>query len=98
MPRPDAAVAAPIAAFTRDVQAALGDRLVSLVLYGSALGDDWVTHRSDLNVAVVVPRVTPDVLEARVPVIAPGRKKRCALAVVADRQYLQPARAAFPMA
>ncbi|TMB01725.1 MAG: hypothetical protein E6J70_07850 [Deltaproteobacteria bacterium] len=97
MPRPDAAVEAQIAAFTRDVQAALGDRLVSLVLYGSAVGDDWVTQRSDLNVAVVVPRVTLDVLEALVPVIARWRRKRLALPLVADREYLESARDAFPM-
>ena len=97
MPRPDTAVEAQIAAFTRDVQAALGDRLVSLVLYGSAVGDDWVTHRSDLNVAVVVPCVTLDVLEALVPVIARWRRKRLALPLVADREYLESARDAFPM-
>ena len=96
MPRPDAAVEAQIAAFTRDVQAALGDRLVSLVLYGSAVGDDWVT-RSDLNVAVVVPCVTLDVLEALVPVIARWRRKRLALPLVADREYLESARDTFPM-
>ena len=97
MPRPDAAVEAQIAAFTRDVQAALGDRLLSLVLYGSAVGDDWVTQRSDLNVAVVVPRVTFDVLEALAPVIARWRRKRFALPLVADRDYLESARDAFPM-
>ena len=97
MPRPDPAVEAQIAAFTRDIQAALGDRLVSLALYGSAAGDDWVTQRSDLNVAVVVPRVTPEVLETLVPVVARWRRKRFALPLVVDREYLESARDAFPM-
>jgi len=97
MPRPDAAVEAQIAAFTRDVQAALGDRLLSLVLYGSAAGDDWVESRSDVNVAVVVPRVTVDVLEALAPVVARWRGKRFALPLVADREYLASARDVFPM-
>src|SRR2546426_3802634 len=97
MPRPDPAVEAQIAAFTRDIQAALGDRLVSLALYGSAAGDDWVTQRSDLNVAVVVPRVTPEVLETLVPVVARWRRKRFALPLVVDREYLESARDASPM-
>lgn len=97
MPRPGASVEAQIADFTRDVQAALGDRLLSLVLYGSAAGDDWVTNRSDLNVAVVVPRVTLEVLEALVPVITRWRGKGFALPLVADREYLESARDVFPM-
>src|SRR5439155_1414076 len=38
-----------------------------------------------------------DVLEALVPVIARWRKKRFALPLVADREYLESARDAFPM-
>src|SRR5947208_793414 len=97
MPRPDAAIEAQIAAFTRDVQAALGDRLRSLALYGSAAGEDWIANRSDLNVAIVVARVTPDVLEALVPVVARWRGKRFALPLIVDHEYLEAARDAFPM-
>ena len=97
MPRPDAAIEAQIAAFTRDAQAALGDRLQSLALYGSAAGEDWIANRSDLNVAIVVARVTPDVLEALVPVVARWRGKRFALPLIVDHEYLEAARDAFPM-
>jgi len=97
MPRPDAAVEAEIAAFTRDVQAALCDRLLSLALYGSAAGEDWVAQRSDTNVAIVVGRVTPEVLEALVPVVARRRGKRFSLPLVVDREYLEAARDTFPM-
>ena len=97
MPRPDAAIEAQIAAFTRDVQAALGDRLRSLALYGSAAGEDWIANRSNLNVAIVVARVTPDVLEALVPVVARWRGKRFALPLIVDHEYLEAARDAFPM-
>jgi len=97
MPRPDASVEAQVAAFSRDVQAALGDRLLSLALYGSAAGEDWVRGRSDVNAAIIVTRVTLEVLEALVPVVTRWRPRGFALPLVADREYLDSARDAFPM-
>src|SRR5437879_4578510 len=94
---PDAPIEAQIAGFTRDVQAALGDRLRSLTLYGSTAGEDWIANRSDLNVAIVVARVTPDVLEALVPVVARWRGKRFALPLIVDHESPGAAGGAFPV-
>jgi hypothetical protein len=97
MARPDARVEARIAAFTDEVRTALGDRLVSLVLHGSAAGEDWVADRSDVNTAIVVPRVTLEVLEALAPLVTRWRGRGFALPVLMDREYLDGARDTFPM-
>jgi hypothetical protein len=97
MARPDARAEAQIAAFAEEVQGALGDRLVALVLHGSAAGDDWVPGRSDVNTAIVVPRVTIEVLEALAPLVARWRARGFALPVLMDTEYLSRARDTFPM-
>jgi len=97
MARPDARIEAQIAAFGEEVQRALGDRLVALVVHGSAAGDDWVANRSDVNTAIVVPRVTVDVLEALAPLVARWRARGFALPAVMDEEYLRHARDTFPM-
>jgi hypothetical protein len=97
MSRLDARTDGALVAFTRDVQAALRDDLLCLALYGSAAGDDWLEGRSDLNVVVVVPRVTFAVLEALEPVVARWKKKGLAPPAIMDREYLARARDVFPM-
>jgi hypothetical protein len=97
MARLDARAEAQIVAFTDEVRAALGDRLVALVLHGSAAGDDWVAGRSDVNTAIVVPRLDVAVLELLAPLVARWRQRGFALPVLMDREYLAGARDTFPM-
>ena len=97
MPRPGARAEQQIATFTEEVCAALGEELVCLALHGSAAGDEWVAGRSDINTAVVVPRVTFAVLERLAPLVARWRQRGFALPVVMDYEYLRRARDAFPM-
>ena len=85
-----------LAEFAGGVRAALGERLLCLAVYGSAAGPDWVAGRSDVNTAVVVGRVTLDVLEALAPVVA-TRDPVLALPLILDTEYLQRARDTFPM-
>ena len=47
---------------TSRLKAALGDRLVSLILYGSASMADRLDHLSDLNVVCVLDRIGTDEL------------------------------------
>jgi predicted nucleotidyltransferase len=53
MRRLDAKTEKTIEKFTHEIQRLYGDDLVSLVLYGSAAGTDFVPDRSDLNFLVV---------------------------------------------
>ena len=97
MPPPGARAEKEIAAFAEAMRAALGEELVSLVLHGSAAGDDWVAGQSDINTALVVPRVTLAVLERLAPLVARWRERGFALPVVMDYEYLRRARDTFPM-
>jgi len=93
----DDRLATEIETYTREVEAALGPRLVALVLYGSAVTGDWVRGTSDVNTAIVVGDVTLDVLDALAPVVAARRKSGFAVPLVVDREYLDRARDVFPM-
>jgi hypothetical protein len=51
------------------LEKAFGDRLVSVVLYGSGSTDDWSQDRSDLNVLCVVSRISSDELRSAQPIL-----------------------------
>lgn len=97
MARPDERAEARINAFAGDVQTALGDALVCVVLHGSAAGDDWVADRSDVNMVVVARRLALEVLELLAPIVARYRPERFAAPVLMDDEFLNRARDTFPM-
>ncbi|HYY06506.1 MAG TPA: hypothetical protein VE997_08005 [Candidatus Limnocylindria bacterium] len=97
MARPGARAEQQIATFAEELRAALGEELVCLVLHGSAAGDEWVAGHSDINTALVVPRVTLAVLERLAPLVTRWRARGFALPVVMDHEYLRRARDIFPM-
>jgi len=97
MPRPGARAEQEIAAFAKEMRAALGEELRCLVLHGSAAGEDWVAGHSDINTTLVVPRVTLAVLERLAPLVTRWRARGFALPVVMDSEYLRRARDTFPM-
>lgn len=53
---------------TERLKKALGDRLVSVILYGSAAADDYQKGYSDLNILCVLSEITPKELGATAPV------------------------------
>jgi hypothetical protein len=95
MARPDARLEARLASYAEDVTQALGHQVVSVVLYGSAAGHDWIAGHSDVNTAIVVATVTPAVLNALVPIVARWRGRGFAVPLLIDREYLARARDVF---
>ena len=93
----DASTENDIARFATEVRDLLGERLVCLALYGSAATGHFVPERSDVNCAVVVTRVTVQVLDDLAPVVARWRAKRFALPLLVDPEYLERACDTFPM-
>ena len=74
-----------------------GKDLVSLALYGSAAGEDYVPGRSDLNFAIVLERLTFAHLQALHQHLPKWHKLRVATPLLLDRQFLEEARDVFPM-
>ena len=94
---PDPRLEQDLQRYAREVSEALGRELVSIVLYGSAAGGDWIAGRSDVNTAVVVRHVTAAVLEALVPIVARWRPEGFALPLVVDPDFLARSCDVFPM-
>lgn len=83
--------------FTQKLRQLLLSDLVSVVLYGSGAGANFVPDLSDLNVAIVVKEVRFDILQKLQPHIAAWHKQGFALPLLVDRAFLDRARDVFPM-
>lgn len=86
-----------IAQIAEGVRLVFGSDLVSLVLYGSAAGDDFTPGRSDLNLAIVLERLTFRHLKALHEHLPRWRKLGTALPLLLDRRFLERSRDVFPM-
>jgi hypothetical protein len=82
---------------TEQVRLIFGKDLVSLALYGSAAGEDFVPGKSDLNFAIVLERVTFPYLKALQQLLPKWHKLRVATPLLLDRQFVDRARDVFPM-
>jgi predicted nucleotidyltransferase len=86
-----------IAQVAEQAQRVFGADLVSVVLYGSAAGADFVPGRSDLNLAIVLERVTFGHLKALHAHLSGWRKRGVATPLLLDRRFLERACDVFPM-
>ncbi len=83
--------------FTQELNKALGRRLVSLVLYGSAVRGDFVPGKSDLNFMVVVDDLDFEVLKSTGEHIRKFWKKRISTPLVVDEHYIHRSLDVFPL-
>ncbi len=97
MGRPDPRLERQIEEYATAIQRALGPQLVCLALHGSAAGTDYVENRSDVNSTIVLPRVTVEALDALSPVVTVWQKRRFAIPLLIEREFLDGARDTFPM-
>jgi len=86
-----------IARLTDEVRHLFGADLVSLVLYGSAVGEDFIPGQSDLNLAIVLDRLRFADLQALQRHLAAWHRLGAATPLLMDRQFLARARDVFPM-
>lgn len=68
-----AAVRQGLEKFTTQVREALGDQLVSLILYGGLAKGEFTAGRSDVNVMLVLQSVTVDTLDRLAPLLEQAR-------------------------
>jgi hypothetical protein len=96
-PMLDARTEKAVAQIAEQVRLVFGTDLVSLVLYGSATGEDFVAATSDLNFAVVLEKVTFGHLKALHQHLPRWHKLGAAMPLLLDRRFLECARDVFPM-
>jgi hypothetical protein len=82
---------------TQELRHLLGEDLVAIVLYGSAVGRNFVPETSDLNIVIVVKEARFEVLQMLQPHIATWHTRGFALPLLLDQEFLQQACDVFPM-
>jgi hypothetical protein len=80
-----------------DFAACYGSDLVSVIVYGSAAGQDFAPKRSDINLLVVLSAITLPVLEKSIPVQQKWMKKRFARPLFLDKEYVASSLDSFPI-
>jgi hypothetical protein len=92
----DASAERTLTEVTAQLRAICGQRLVTVALYGSAAGVDYVPGRSDLNLVVVLDEIDGVLLAIRshIPRWANGH---VATPLLLDRHFLSAAADVFPM-
>lgn len=86
-----------VAQVGEQVRLLYGSDLVSIALYGSAAGDDFVPGSSNLNFAIVLERLTFAHLKALHQHLPKWHKLGVATPLLIDRHFLERARDVFPM-
>jgi predicted nucleotidyltransferase len=83
--------------FAGELQTALGQRLKSVVLYGSAVRGDFIPGRSDLNFMVVVDNLDFEVLAGLTGRVRHFWRKRVSTPLVVDEHYIRRSLDVFPL-
>ena len=88
---------ATLSQYTQELRALLKDKLIAVILYGSAAGDNFVPGSSDLNTALIVQRMEYAVLKLLQPRMASWHKQGFAVPLIIDQPFLQYGRDVFSM-
>jgi hypothetical protein len=97
MPGRDPRLEKLLAQYAEDVKRAVGAELVSVVVYGSAAGDDWIRGRSDVNTMIVVRALSSAMLDTLAARLRRWRRNGFALPMVVEEEFFERSRDAFPM-
>lgn len=82
--------------FTREVRDLYGEDVISVILYGSAVGQDYIPDVSDLNLLVVLKEVGPEQLGKALKYMKGWRKNRVN-PLFLDPRYIESSLDAFPI-
>lgn len=93
----DARTEKAIAQVAQQARQVFASHLVSIVLYGSAAGEDFVPGQSDLNFAIVLDRLTFMHLKALQQHLPRWHKLGVATPLLLDRRWIERGRDVFPM-
>jgi hypothetical protein len=82
---------------TSDYRNIFGDDLISIILYGSGAGEDYVPGKSDLNLLIVLTERGIDGLDRILETVGKWRKRNVAIPLFMTRDYLTGALDAYPI-
>jgi hypothetical protein len=85
------------AEIAKDYQSVFGDDLLSMILYGSGAGEDYVPGRSDLNFLITLADRGIEKLESSIEVTSRWRKRKVALPLIMTCSDLQGSRDSYPI-
>jgi hypothetical protein len=93
----DARTRETIQKFTEEMDALFGKKLLSLLLYGSAVGDNFDPERSDINFLIVFSKIDMDILRKYTGVSWKWQKKKVATPLVLTDVYIMNSADVFPI-
>ncbi|MDA8123759.1 MAG: hypothetical protein M0009_01030 [Deltaproteobacteria bacterium] len=85
------------AELTGDYQRAFGAHLISIILFGSGAGADYLPGKSDLNFLITLTDPGIERLDLALELVARWQKRKVAIPLFMTRSYLQGARDAYPV-
>jgi hypothetical protein len=83
--------------YGRRLLAVSEENLVSLVVYGSATGSDFIPGRSNINLLVVLKQLGFGELSAYVKLVVKGQKKRIVAPLFLTKEHIQSSLDVFPI-
>jgi hypothetical protein len=82
---------------TADLKAAFGDDLLSIILYGSGAGGDYLPGKSDLNFMITLTERGIESLENALGMVRKWRKSGVALPLFVTRSYISDSLDSYPV-
>lgn len=74
-----------------------GDNLISVILYGSAAGDDYNPGKSDLNFLIVLSEEMIDQLDKAIQTVSRWKKKNVAVPLFMTKAYIESSLDSYPL-
>jgi hypothetical protein len=85
------------AEITQDYQKVFGPHLLSIILYGSGAGEDYLPGKSDLNLLITLTDQGIERLDLAIETVARWRKRAVALPLFMTKSYLVGSLDAYPI-
>ncbi len=80
-----------------DYKTIYGDDLISVILYGSAAGDDYNPGKSDLNFLIVLSEEIIDHLDKAIQTVSRWQKKNVAIPLFMTKAYIESSLDSYPL-
>ena len=82
---------------TEDYKKIYGDALISVILYGSAAGEDYRPGKSDLNFMIVISEEAIDHLDKAIETVSRWRKRNVATPLFMTKSYITSSLDSYPL-